>query len=183
VRRRRGIVLTLVLILLGLGAIVVGAVVLANGASGEPAEPRDDGPAVGARAPRLAGTNAVTGGPVSLADYRGSVVVINVWASWCDDCAKEAEALRRFANRNPKVPVLGLDIEDTPADARAYYERWKLDHPSILDPEGAQAAKLGVSALPETVVLNRDHLIVRRITGPTSLGELEEAVAEAGRPA
>jgi thiol-disulfide isomerase/thioredoxin len=181
VRRRRGIVLTIVAALLGVGAVLVGAVVLANGASGEPAGARGDPPEVGAPAPRLAGTNPVTGDPVSLTDYKGSVVVINVWASWCDECAKEADELRRFANRHPKVPVLGLDIDDTPADAKAYYERWRLDHPSILDPEGAQAARLGVSDLPETIVLSPDHLIVTRIAGPVEFHELEEAVAEAHR--
>lgn len=180
-RRRRGIVLTAAAVLLGIAALAVGTVVLANSATGTPIAEETAPP--GAPAPRLSGTNPVTGDPVALADYRGSVVVINVWASWCDACAREAEALRRFANRHPKVTVLGLDIQDTPADAKAYYERWKLDHPSILDPGGAQAARLGVTNLPETIVLSRDHLIVARIAGPTNVDELEGAVAAARRAA
>ena len=169
--------------LVGVAGVVLAAVLLAP--AGERKRAADTGRDNGARVrrppPRLAGTDAVTGNPVSLADYRGKPVVVNVWASWCAACAKEVGALKSFRGRHPDVALLGLAVQDTSEGAKAYYRRWQLKHPSILDAEGALAARLGITALPETIFLTGRHLIVTRITGPVTLGQLEEGLEQAKR--
>ena len=162
-------------------ALVLSGVLLASGESGSTGREaaRDEPAATSRPAPPLAGIDAVTGDPVSLAQFKRRPVVVNVWASWCPACEKEARALARFARRHPKIALLGLAVQDTSEDATAYYRRWNLKHPTILDPEGAQAALLGVTGLPETIFLGRDHRIVTRVNGPASFEELESALDQA----
>ncbi len=118
-------------------------------------------------APQLEGRDPITGGLVSLEDFAGKPVVVNVWASWCPGCHEEAEDLRRFAEAHPDVVVLGLDIQDTKAGARGFYEQWAWEHPSIFDPSGALAGELGLQGLPTTYFLDADHRLAVRIVGAT----------------
>src|SRR5919108_3363374 len=75
----------------------------------------------------IEGRDPVTGKYVSLAQWKGRPVVINVWASWCYGCTKEAGDLRQFGRRHPGS-LLGIDYDDSRAGARAFYRRYKLDH-------------------------------------------------------
>ncbi len=121
----------------------------------------------GRAAPQLEGRDPVTGERVDLAEFAGSPVVVNVWASWCPGCHEEAADLRRFAEAHPDVVVLGIDIQDTEAGARGFYERWEWQHPSIFDPSGALAAKLRLQGLPTTYFLDAEHRMVAQIVGET----------------
>jgi cytochrome c biogenesis protein CcmG/thiol:disulfide interchange protein DsbE len=147
---------------------------------------RDSGPApvtpAPARpesAPPLAGEDPITGRRVSLAAYAGKPVVINVWASWCVGCNKEAVDLREFARAHPEAQLLGVDFDDSKAAARAFYRRWSWSHPSIFDPKGTLAAKLKLQGLPMTVFLNRRHQVVARIYGATDRAGFEEGLRKA----
>jgi len=61
----------------------------------------------------FSGSDPITGKPVSLDDYDGKPVVINVWGSWCPGCIAEAEDLRRFGEDHPEVQLIGVDLQDT----------------------------------------------------------------------
>lgn len=115
----------------------------------------------------FSGTDPISGEHVSLDDYAGKPVVINVWGSWCLGCIAEAEALRRFAVDHPEVQVIGVDLQDTKAAAREFYERWRWRHPSVFDPDGAISFSLGLQGTPSTFFLDREHRIVARIVGET----------------
>lgn len=160
----------------GLIAVVAAGVVLAGGGS-------DQGPvAAGTKreaAPELAGTNPITGEPISLADFEGKPVVINIWASWCPGCRDEAPALRRLSDDHAEAVVLGIDIQDTTEGAREFYREFGWEHPSIFDPNGALAQKLGLFGLPSTYFLNADHEIVTRLVGETDLAGFEQGLAQA----
>lgn len=117
----------------------------------------------------LRGTDPVTGKQVNLASFAGKPVVINIWASWCPGCAAEARALATFAGMHPDAQVIGIDIQDTKADARDFYRRFGWKHPSIFDPTGELAASLGLRGLPTTIFLDRRHLEAARIVGETDL--------------
>jgi thiol-disulfide isomerase/thioredoxin len=127
----------------------------------------------------LAGTDPVTGERVDLADFPGKPVLVNVWASWCPGCADEAADLEKFARAHPEVQVLGIDIQDTRAEARAFYRRWGWRHPSIFDPQGVLASRLGLQGLPSTFVLDEEHRVASRIVGATDLAGFEEALRQA----
>ena len=155
--------------------LVAGALVAAAlAASAWAATPR--------QAPQLSGTDVVTGKPLSLADYEGRVVVVNVWGAWCGGCITEAPALRRFAARHPSVVLLGIDSEDSRAAAREFYRRYGLRHPSIFDPRDVLARRLRVHGLPTTYFLNRRHEIVATVAGTGTLAKFERGLRAAVGP-
>ncbi|MFF7357775.1 TlpA family protein disulfide reductase [Streptomyces filipinensis] len=113
-------------------------------------------------APDLAGT-ALDGGRIRLSDYRGKVVVLNVWASWCGPCRAEApelsEAQRHLAAKG--VQVLGVDTDADRSQGRAFAGDHRLAYPSLHDPGSRQLvhrlpAKYQTSTLPYTLFIDRD---------------------------
>jgi thiol-disulfide isomerase/thioredoxin len=133
----------------------------------------------GDAAPALSGLDPVTGKPVRLADFRGKPVVINIWASWCPGCIAEARDLAEFGRKHPEAQVLGIDTQDSRGGARAFYARWGWTHPSIFDPSGSLAARLGLQGLPSTYFLNERHEIVARIVGEADLAGFEDGLRRA----
>ena len=155
--------------LLVVGAVVAG-IVRGGGSSAA---------VVGGSAPALAGTDPVTGADVSLSDFDGKPVVINIWASWCPGCNDEAADLAAFARRHPEAQVLGIDTQDVQGDAQSFYRRWRWSHPSIFDPDGTLAARLALQGLPTTIFLDAEHRIVTRIVGAGSLADFEDGLRQA----
>lgn len=173
--RRSTIVLSL--LVAGLAAVAAAGILLAGGRD---AQPVGSGTARGS-APALSGTNPITGQRVRLTDFAGRPVVVNVWASWCTGCRKEAHDLARFAAAHPEAIVLGIDFQDTASGAREFYREFGLSHPSIFDPRGDLARKLRLFGLPTTVFLNDDHREVSRIVGETDLAGFERGLDQAKR--
>jgi thiol-disulfide isomerase/thioredoxin len=131
--------------------------------------------AVARPAPPLAGFDPVTGRHVSLAQFAGRPVVLNVWASWCEGCRSEAADLKRFAAAHRDVAMLGLDVQDSKAGARAFYRIHDLDWPSIFDPQDVLAKRLGLAGVPTTLFLDRQHRIVATIAGAGTLARFQAA--------
>jgi thiol-disulfide isomerase/thioredoxin len=170
----------LIALLVGAGGIFLGGVVLAGGDETGPTAPEGGTVRVDPPAPPLAGTDPITGATVALARVKRKPVIIHVWASWCNACASEAPLVRRFVQKHRRgVIVLGLDLQDTPRAAKAFYARYGWTHRVISDPDGRQAARLGVQDLPTTIFLDRGHLMVARVEGPATLAELEDGLARA----
>jgi thiol-disulfide isomerase/thioredoxin len=132
-------------------------------------------------APDLSGVDPVTGKDVSLADFRGKPVVVNVWASWCPGCIEEAADLRRFAAAHPEAVVLGIDFQDTQAGAKDFYRRWGWTHPSIWDVSGTLTAALGLQGLPTTYFLTADHRIAAQVVGASDFAGFEQGLEGAKR--
>lgn len=167
-------------------AAVPAVVVVAAALVGGYLAARNNGPASVSRvthrsegALELAGTDPVTGRSVDLASYRGTPLVLNVWGSWCPGCNAEAADLARFARSHPNVQVIGIDTQDTSSGAKSFYRKWGWQHPSIADPKGELAARLGVQGYPTTFFLNARHQVVTQIIGATSLAGFEHGLAAA----
>lgn len=179
-KRQRSWILVALSLAAVAAAVIVAGVLLAG---------RDDGSSTGGaanpatkssgeRAPELSGIDVVSGKQVRLADFTGTPVVINVWASWCPGCSEEAPDLSKFAKAHPEVQLLGIDLQDTKAAGKAFHERFKWSWPSILDGSGELAARLGLQGLPQTFFLNAEHEVVGQIVGA---GDLEALEAELRR--
>jgi cytochrome c biogenesis protein CcmG, thiol:disulfide interchange protein DsbE len=180
VRKHRRLLVGLIALLVGAGGIFLGGVVLAGGDRARPSAPESGTVRVDPPAPPLAGTDPITGATVVLARVKKKPVIIHVWASWCNPCMSEAPVVRRFVEKHRRrVVVLGLDLQDTPQAAKAFYARFGWTHRVISDPDGRQAARLGVQDLPTTIFLDRGHLMVARVEGPATLAELQDGLARA----
>lgn len=119
------------------------------------------------------------GGTGSLADYRGEVVVLNVWASWCDPCREESPLLQRWHARMRRAggTVLGVDVLDVSSDARAFVREYGLTYPMLRDPDGESLEALGVIAYPETFVIDRRGRVVATARGPVDDEFMRDEVA------
>ena len=137
-------------------------------------------------APDLDGPT-LDGTDVSLDDYRGQVIVLNVWASWCPPCRAEASDLvaasRRLAGED--VQFVGIDTRDSDANARSFVREAGVTYPSIVDPDGQTLLgfdpSLSAVALPSTLVLDARHRVAARVLGPitaTTLTDLVHDVAD-----
>ncbi|HEV3093231.1 MAG TPA: TlpA disulfide reductase family protein [Solirubrobacteraceae bacterium] len=114
----------------------------------------------------------------SLASYRGKVVLLNIWASWCPPCQEEApriERVERELSRHDGM-VLGVAYEDATPDSLSFVKRYHLTYPTVRDPTGEFAHSYGTNALPESFVIDRDGHIVAISRGEASDTFLERAV-------
>ncbi len=130
-------------------------------------------PLLGKVAPRVAGTE-LGGGTWSLAQYRGHVVFVNFWASWCGPCKVEAPNLTTFAfaHRNQDVNVIGVVFDDTVAAATSFSTYYGSLYPSIVDPGGVIANTYGVESPPTTFVINAKGRVVATLLGAVSVAQL-----------
>ena len=140
-------------------------------ASNEPDRDIDEALARGEReaAPALELPALAGEGTASLSDYRGQVVVLNFWASWCKPCREESPLLQRWHRRlQPQGgTVLGVDVQDIDSDARKFIDEFKLTYPHLRDKEGDDMrADWGAVSYPETFVLDRQGRVAALIRGP-----------------
>ena len=97
------------------------------------------------------------GSPLSLEDFRGKVVMLNFWASWCiPACYDEAPALERTwrAYKDKGVMVVGINIQDKEAAALEFLARFEHSFPNAPDPRGRVAVDYGVYGVPETFFID-----------------------------
>jgi cytochrome c biogenesis protein CcmG, thiol:disulfide interchange protein DsbE len=120
----------------------------------------------------------LAGGERALTAWRGQVVVLNFWASWCAPCRDESPLLQRFHDRiRPRGgTVVGVDVLDVASDARAFVHDFKLSYPMLRDKEGERLSEYGVRGYPETFVIDRRGRIAAVKHGVVDERWLREAV-------
>ena len=123
---------------------------------------------VGKPAPGFALPSLADGALISLDQYKGKIVVLNFWSSWCIPCKEEnpalADAWERY--RGTEVVLIGIVFQDTAAAARDYTTRLGNTWPSAVDDSGQVALGYGVFGPPETYFIGADGVIAGRHIGP-----------------
>lgn len=123
---------------------------------------------VGARAPMFRGVNVASGDTVSLDDYAGRVVLLNVWATWCGPCEAEMPSMQRLhdALRDQGLSIVAISVD---AGARAAVRRWVVDRgltfDVLHDREGHVERDYQTIAVPQSFVIDRDGIIVKKVIG------------------
>lgn len=126
----------------------------------------------------------VDGGTLDVAAYKGSVVVLNVWGSWCPPCQAEARDVQAAAQQlTPKgVKVVGIDVREPggTAAAQAYQRTYGITYPSLFDAGSdsllALRGTVAANAIPSTVVLDPQGRIAARISGRTTTRTIVDLV-------
>jgi thiol-disulfide isomerase/thioredoxin len=166
-------------------SVIVGAIALGFTAKsyfdqpGMAAGALPGGPASLAGAPAASyAVTALDGRPDALEHYRGHVVLLNLWASWCAPCRSETPALERLyeTERARGLVVIGVDQGDSAEAARAFVRELKLNYPIWLDDEQRYGRAYAAVGLPTSLVIAPDGHIVRGVDGELTLAQMHELV-------
>ncbi len=148
---------------------VIRAQIQADGAAGR----------IGAIAPDFEWTGA-DGQILRLSSYRGKVVVVNFWATWCPSCRNEMPALQRVAASDPDVIVLEVDLLESGDKARSFLDSLGLDRlEPVLDSDGATTLRYGVLSLPSTFFIDKDGVIRHLELIPMSEEQMRNGIRKA----
>jgi cytochrome c biogenesis protein CcmG/thiol:disulfide interchange protein DsbE len=111
-------------------------------------------------------------------DYRGKVVLVNFWASWCKPCTAELPLLERAqaALESRGATVLGINSRDNSEDALKWVDDKHLTYPSLHDGSGDFADEWGVHQIPETYLLDEDGKVVALVKGPLTQKWIDDHV-------
>ena len=129
--------------------------------------PRTGYPAPDFALPDLAGTTH------RLSDYRGKIVFVNLWATWCPPCREEMPGMQRLSQQLAGRDFVMLAIAEDEGGAAAvgpFVAQLGLTFPVLLDPDARLSPRFGVTGYPETFILDRNGNVVNHIIGPAAWG-------------
>jgi cytochrome c biogenesis protein CcmG/thiol:disulfide interchange protein DsbE len=166
------------LVLLATAGVLV---LLALGlAANHPSRGLDQAIAKGRRAAAPSGSlpAQTSGRTYTLGAFRGRVVVLNLWASWCEPCRAEAPVLERWSRQIAAHggTVVGVDTFDASSDARSFVRQLHLTYPMLRDPSGVVKASFGVTGFPESFVIDRSGRVAAIARGPVDDAFMRSAV-------
>jgi thiol-disulfide isomerase/thioredoxin len=134
-------------------------------------------------APDFTGTT-LTGSKLSLSAYRGRVLVLNFWGSWCVACREEAPTLAAVADQyKPSgVSFLGVDVRDNTASAQAFTRGFGVSYPSVTDPSSQITldftSVVPIAGTPTTLVIDRTGHVAGAVFGAATYPELTAILAK-----
>lgn len=119
---------------------------------------------------------SLDGKPITVGSS-GKVTVINFWATWCPPCREEMPELNKFAKKYQQSLVFyAVDIQEDSDKVAEFITKNNYTMTTLLDNDGTVAKKFRISAIPTTIVIDKDGLIKFRKSGPVTMSELEEVI-------
>ena len=108
------------------------------------------------------------GRKLSLKDYRGKLVMVNFWATWCEFCRDEMPAMERLYQefKGQGFEILAVNVKDKRNDALAFVKKLKLTYPIMMDPEGEVGLLYGAFGMPTTYLIDEKGMVLARLWGP-----------------
>ncbi len=129
----------------------------------------------GTEAPPFTAVNLATGDTVTLADYRGDIVLLNLWATWCGPCRWEMPSMERlYRELGPAgLKIVAVSVDQVSGEeVLAFANELELTFDVLHDRSGQIEIDYQATGLPETVILDRDGVIVHKSIGPVEWDEL-----------
>lgn len=118
----------------------------------------------------------INGKEVSLADHKGKVVLLNVWATWCPPCRQEMPSMQRLYEKfkGESFEILAVSIDSAGREAVAPFMReMNLTFPALLDPRETIMSLYGITGVPESFIIDKDGILVKKIIGPINWASSE----------
>jgi peroxiredoxin len=106
---------------------------------------------------------------VSLSDYKGKVVLVNVWATWCPPCVDEMPSMEKLYRKfkGEKFEILAVSIDETGLKTVApFMKKTRLTFPALIDSQGAIKSVYRITAIPESFIVDKQGLLIKKIVGP-----------------
>jgi len=120
----------------------------------------------------------LTGQELDLSSYRGKVVLLDFWATWCDSCRDEIPHFVELQNKygDQGLQIIGVSMDDGPEPVREFYQRFKMNYPVVMG--NAKIGELygGVLGLPIAFLIGRDGRITAKHIGATDISVLEKEI-------
>jgi thiol-disulfide isomerase/thioredoxin len=110
---------------------------------------------------------------VHLAGYRGRVVLLNFWATWCAPCVEEMPSLLELHHERPDLVILAVSIDENPDAYSRFLLRHHMDLITVRDPAQKAAHLFHTEGWPETYIIDRNGVIRRKVVGPQDWGSPE----------
>lgn len=120
--------------------------------------------------------NNLEGEEVSLSDYRGQIVVLNFWATWCKYCDIEMPDLQKLTDENEDVVVLAVDVREDKGTVSNYIEEGNYTFPVVLDKKGTVASTYLVSAFPTSFFIDEEGILVGMIPGMMTYPQMNAGI-------
>jgi cytochrome c biogenesis protein CcmG, thiol:disulfide interchange protein DsbE len=114
------------------------------------------------------GTNSI-----HLANYRGRIVLLNFWASWCAPCIEELPSLLKLHHDDPNLVVLAVSVDMDPDAYARFIRNRHVDLITVRDPQQTAASLFHTKMWPETYLIDRDGVIRRKFVGATDWSDPE----------
>jgi thiol-disulfide isomerase/thioredoxin len=126
--------------------------------------------------------------PVSLADYRGKVVFVDFWASWCSPCRQSLPMYDKLAGEFPgsDFAVIAVNVDEEAADGRKFLSEHPVKYITVQNPQGDIPKAFGLSGMPSSYLIDRDGKVRQRYVGfePTDISALKNEITKLiGKPA
>jgi len=138
-------------------------------------------PMVGSPAPAFVRPD-LSGRPVALKSYRGKVVLVDFWASWCPPCIIAIPKLIGLQKQHAeKLQIIGVSMDDDAEAARDVANRFAFNYPLLMGDAKFGHRYGGILGLPSAFLIGRDGRIVKILRGEQSPGELDRAIQSALR--
>lgn len=120
----------------------------------------------------------LNGQPLNLADYRGKIVVLDFWATWCAPCRDEIPHLVQLQDkyRDQGLQLVGISMDDGAKPVREFYQQFKMNYPVALGNEKVAEAYGGILGLPIAFLIGRDGRIQAKYTGEVNMSVLEQEI-------
>ncbi len=167
-----------------IGVVVAG---LALGAAALTWVAPDSGVEINHTAPNFQAINLATRDSVSLKDYRGSVTLVNIWATWCLPCREEMPSMQKLYDslgaRGFRIAAISID-EGSPEDVTAFAQRFGLTFDILHDRSGQVERIYQTTGVPESFLLDRRGILVKRQIGahdwssPANIGAVERLLEQ-----
>jgi len=110
----------------------------------------------------------VDGKNVSISDFKGNIVFLNFWTTWCPTCRIEMPSMEKLHQKlkNKDFTMVTINLQESASQVRAFFKEFKLTFPALLDSTGEVGASFGIRAIPITYILNKTGRIIGRANGP-----------------
>ena len=112
--------------------------------------------------------NDLFGNAVRLSDFRGKIVFLNFWATWCPTCVVEMPSMEKLHRRfkDQDFVMIAVNLQESETQVKSFFEKLQLSFTALLDSSGEVASGLAVSALPTTFFLDKEGRIIGMALGP-----------------